>query len=1014
MATRSSQKPKRQRAPSSVAIEQRDLFREIAKRIPDMSSEELASLLTDLKPLRTEGATEAEQEAQKLVAQQKIKAPTSDDELHALILELTGYNIPRVAVCHDHCSPFDPISDAYFNRENAILVMASRESGKCLTASSLIYDVETGDRVRIEDVVAGRLDRALTMTPDGRVVSAPITFRWATGTKRCLRVTTLSGRRVEVTPEHPFMTTRGWTRCDDLEDGESIALPASIPMPSAPTRIPDGHLELLAVSLAERSTHKRIPEVVFRLDQEQLSRFLSIFWMCDGYIADRYADIALGSQEMAEQVQHLLLRFGVQSRVAYKQATCDGQVFDAWRLCIYGNCIEKFGSAVNLWGEKRRRLEALIAKDRCPSAGRPVLTAELMDDLRRRFPQRSRNTGQQRSREAYEMLDWRPHRGFGVSILTRGKVINLQARRLRALCHAHSASEDEFSLLLSDEIWWDPIISVEEIGDQEVYDLTMSPTECFVADDVIVHNTLTVSVLHFINAETKPGCEGITFGAIKPQAQRAYQYVKDFVFRRDENGNRIPKPQILGDPTRERTEWKSGSSIALIVGTRSGVNSPHPQVVHADELDLMEEEVFNESRSMSSSKTLPGGKRIPALDIITSTRKSTRGLMQKLIDETDEAKAAGHKPPWKIYSFCFKESSAEVPCCRVVDPIERVRRLLALGRSPNELCSCDTTVKGEWGPGQPRTLESVCRGDLFKSRGWMHYDDVARKFMQNSQAMWEAQMECRRPIADGLYLPTFSRNRHCVRGWIPRPQHGQISMGVDWGGSAKSASVVLWVQGPLLHPVEVVGFSMRPLTIPQGSYVVFDQIHISIAGATKLADMVVAKEIDYRQRYPGWRVRGRFADMAGAQQRTDWHEHSPPLRTQWYITRDFDPSVETVQGLMSDNLLYLDVVTCAELADDLESWRMAKGREVHDESSHGPAALRYDLGNVVVIERRRESEQGKREQLPAVRERGVDAVDRAGLLGAVGSPGQGIETEAWRRSFGHHAGNAGSDGWKLG
>jgi len=138
MAT-SSQKPKSRRAPSSVAIEQRDLFREIAKRIPDMSSEELASLLTDLKPLRSEDTTEAEQEAQKAVAQQKIKAPTNDDELHALILELTGYNIPRVAVCHDHCAPFDPISDAYFNRENAILVMASRESGKTLTVAVLHF-----------------------------------------------------------------------------------------------------------------------------------------------------------------------------------------------------------------------------------------------------------------------------------------------------------------------------------------------------------------------------------------------------------------------------------------------------------------------------------------------------------------------------------------------------------------------------------------------------------------------------------------------------------------------------------------------------------------------------------------------------------------------------------------------------------------------------------------------------------------------------------------------------------
>lgn len=654
MGTTSQKSSRRKQSSSRVDEDQRELFREIVEKLPGMDNAQLAELLTDLKPIRAEQSTEAEKNAEADRAQQILRAPRNDDELWQMIVDLTGYEIPRVAVCHDHCAPFDPIADAYFNRESAILIMASREGGK----------------------------------------------------------------------------------------------------------------------------------------------------------------------------------------------------------------------------------------------------------------------------------------------------------------------------------------------------------------------TIGVAVLHYVNAETKPGIEGITFGAIKKQAQQAYKYVRAFVFTRDDSGSRIPKPQIDGDPTQSQINWKTGSQIEIIVGTKSGVNSPHPQTVHADEVDLMESEVFAESRNMSSSKTLPGGKRIPATDIVTSTRKSTRGPMQALLNEVDEAKKNGHRPPWTVYAFCFKEAAAEMPACRCVDPIERVRRLLALGRSPNELCECDKIVKGEWGENHPRTLESVCRGDLFRSRGWMHYDDIVRKFMQNSQAVWEAQMECRRPMADGLYLPTFSRPRHCVRGWIPRPQYGRITMGVDWGGG-EGASVVLWVQGPLLHPVEVVGFTMRPLMVPQGAYVVFDQFHWEERiGATRMADLVVAKEIAYRQKFPGWRMRGRFADMAGAQQRNDWHEHSPPLRTQWYITRDFDPSVETVQGLMTDNKLYVDIDTCHELADDFEGWRMKNGKEVHDESSHGPAALRYNLGNVVVVERRREREQGARDAMPAVRERGVDSADRAGLLGAVGSGDQGVETEQWRQSMGMMTSNVGSDNWR--
>jgi hypothetical protein len=529
--------------------------------------------------------------------------------------------------------------------------------------------------------------------------------------------------------------------------------------------------------------------------------------------------------------------------------------------------------------------------------------------------------------------------------------------------------------------------------------------------------TLAVAILHYINAETKPGIEGITFGAIKPQAEQAYKYVKSFVYERDDNGNRVPKPQIDGEPTRTKTEWRSGSQISVVIGTRSGVNSPHPQVVHADEIDLMDPEIFAESRSMSSSKTLPGGKRIPAMDIATSTRKTARGPMQVLLDEVDEAKKHGHKPPWSVFAYCFRESAAEVPECRCADPVERVRRLLQLGEPANKICSCDKIVKSEWEEGHPRTLESVCRGDLFRSRGWMHKDDIDRKFLTHSQPYWEAQMECRRPMSEGLFLPTFTRSRHCVRGWVPRPEYGRLTQGVDWGGA--DTSVVLWTQGPLRHPVEIIGFNMKPIVVPQGAYVVFDSIYwFDRIGATSMADAVVTREIAQRVAHPGWRVQGRFADPAGAQQRNDWHEHSPPLRTQWKTSRDFDPSVETVQGLMADNLLYVDVEHCAALADDFEGWRMKGGKEYHDSSSHGPAALRYNLGNVVILERRREREHGKAVAVPAIRERGLERTDRAGLVGAVGSSrgSQGVESEQWRQSMGisSGSGNQGSDGWRLG
>jgi hypothetical protein len=527
--------------------------------------------------------------------------------------------------------------------------------------------------------------------------------------------------------------------------------------------------------------------------------------------------------------------------------------------------------------------------------------------------------------------------------------------------------------------------------------------------------TLGVSIIHVCNAELKPGIESCTFGAILPQAKRAYKHVKSFIFTRDDEGRKIVRPEIEGDPTRMETHWKCGSMVELLVGSVSGVNSPHPQVVHADEIDLMDEEVWAESRNMSSSGTGTDGKRIPALDIATSTRKSMKGLMQKLLDEIAEAEREGHRSVWSVYAYCFVEVAEEQPHCRLADPVERVQRLIKLGRDARELCACHECIKGEWQEGVPRTFESVCRGRLFKSRGWMNYDDIVAKFLQNSKAVWEAQMECRRPIADGLYLPNFSRERHTLRGWVPRPEYGRIAEGVDWGGAAPS--VVLFIQS-VMNPVEITGYTGAPVIVKEGSYVIFDMIEMAGIGATKLADMTCEREMYYRQSFPGFRVRGRFADMAGRQQRDDWHEHSPPLRTHWYIARDFDPTVETLQDLVEDGLLYIDVSRCASLVDDFESWRRKGDREVKDASTHGPAAARYALGNLVVIDRKEERRRRGPSMLPVVKERGQ--ADLTGALAAIAIDSSvptgtsGVESEAWRKSFGMLGDESpGNNDWRV-
>ena len=442
--------------------------------------------------------------------------------------------------------------------------------------------------------------------------------------------------------------------------------------------------------------------------------------------------------------------------------------------------------------------------------------------------------------------------------------------------------------------------------------------------------TLGVSVVHYANAETRPGCTSCTFGAIESQAERAYDHVKSFVYTKDANGMKILKPQMAGEPLRKKTEWKTGSKIEILIGSKSGVNSPHPHKVHADEVNLMDKEVFDQSRNMSSSSVVDG-ERIGAQDFGTSTLKSNHGLVASILSECADAEEKGFAAPWKIYRSCIFEAAQEVPNCQCAPEAERQARLTELGMDPNDLCVCDRIVKGEWAEDNPRTLVTVCKGKFFRSRGWMDHSDVKRKFVQNTRTTWDAEMECRRASADGLYLEGWARERYCVKGWAPRPELGPVFMGVDWGGGAESA--ILWVQ-TLRVPVQIAGVG-EMVTVPVGAHVVFDEFLKAGIGATKLADEVCAREVYWRRRVPGFRVAARFADMAGRQQRDDWREHTPALRTVWWLSsRDFDPQVTCLQGLVEDKHYWVDVERCSRHCDDIESWRQKNGREVHDESSH--------------------------------------------------------------------------------
>src|SRR6266536_3878394 len=344
---------------------------------------------------------------------------------------------------------------------------------KCLDEDTEVVDPVTGVPQTIAQVFKEPdATRVLTLHERRDIAAVPITAKVDAGLSPCLRVTFASGRSVVTTPEHPFLMPDGWRRADQLAVGETAAVPARIPFPEEPARILDEEVDFLAVVLAEGchalgqtgavrftsaepeiepevltrmrtagerlgfglrplSGEKVLPDTVYRLPPDQLARFIAVFWMCDGTVGKAGASATLASERLARQLQHLLLRFGIQSGVRFHRSTLDGRPFPSWQLRVHSQSDQAFLDQIPLWGRKRERLAALCAgrsREARADVGAPSLSGE-----------------------------------FGLT--------------------------GEDGRPLDPEVFWDPVVTVEDVGERHVYDLTVEPTACFVANDVVVHNT---------------------------------------------------------------------------------------------------------------------------------------------------------------------------------------------------------------------------------------------------------------------------------------------------------------------------------------------------------------------------------------------------------------------------------------------------------------------------------------------------------------------------------------------
>jgi deoxycytidine triphosphate deaminase len=352
--------------------------------------------------------------------------------------------------------------------------------GKCVTGDTRVVDADTGAYVPITQMRWGKKTLAL----DGsRLRSARVSDFIPQGVREVFELRTRAGLRIRATGNHPFRTLDRWAPLSELKVGDRIAVAREIPI-FGRTPLPDweatllglmisegqsitpGHsptyttadpamVKLLERTLAEAglesdrahlwlkahglnlgAADQLVPQCVFMAPETSVRLFLQALFSQNDSLYHSGEDLSLeyhsNSRRLIEDVHHLLLRFGVFSRIRIRITEIGT---GAWRVTITDKQeIQRFAARIGFTPDSLKQR---------------VLDEEVLPEM----PSAAARMGG-----------------------TSPGALSIRASTTQ-------------STPLADGPVWDVVDGIEPAGEEEVFDISVPGLHNFVANDMIVHNS---------------------------------------------------------------------------------------------------------------------------------------------------------------------------------------------------------------------------------------------------------------------------------------------------------------------------------------------------------------------------------------------------------------------------------------------------------------------------------------------------------------------------------------------
>ncbi len=413
-----------------------------------------------------------------------------------------------------------------------VVALAGAQSGKCIRGDVLLSD---GTLKPVGEIQKG--DEVFSLDKSLKIVASKVKNTIISGELSVFRISTWSGRQLEISDTHPLLTKDGWKPLSELCEGDFIGVPRIYPS-LGKKRYDINMLKILGyllgddgltgctikfttkseeiradsesclpspcklnysskydylisglkrgkysinpvldfvktVGLHKCNSHtKFIPEFVFRLVKEDISIVLNRLFACAGWVDTKSIGYCSVSKQMIYQVQHLLLRFGILSRIRHRKVKFQNGISFAYELTITTKSeLVKFHDFIGIFTKDSKLNQLIKSKKReQPKDLIPINISHLY----KVFNRGKQNHLHQNDKERYNLI--RKYRRTNIERTGLQEVVK--------------RFEDNNLKLLSDsDIYWDTIKEIAFLGALPCWDLEIEGTHNFIANDFFAHNT---------------------------------------------------------------------------------------------------------------------------------------------------------------------------------------------------------------------------------------------------------------------------------------------------------------------------------------------------------------------------------------------------------------------------------------------------------------------------------------------------------------------------------------------